>query len=273
MLFNFVGFIAILLDPRVIEDLLGCGPFARVFVEDSYDEILHGLRDGSAFLVVVVGEAVFSCLYFPEQVTFVLCEERQLANDEDEEDDAASPDISRLAVVCLLLGEVGAHVLRSAALHRQLLVLAAPSCESEVNDLDVVSLLLVDEHVVQLEVAMDNVQLVHVSHGADDLAEDGSSLLFWESLKRLPFLEAVVQVLPMAKLHDEVHVRPRVNDLEEAHDVGMPQVRQYVNLPMKSKGCAFLLQVLLLVNLESNHVIGLAMDAPLHARKGALANL
>lgn len=259
-------------EPRIFQNLSGSGPQGRVLLEDPVDEAPRALRD-SATLAIVGRELVLARLDLPEQVALVLREERQLADDHDEEDDAARPDVGRLALVRLLLREVGAHVLGRAALHRQLLILRAARREPEINDLDVVVSLLVDQNIVELQVSVDDVEAVHVSHSADDLLENMSCLRLREPQQRLPLLQAVEEVLAVAELHDEMHMRPGVDDFVEAHYVRVAQVCQDEDFSMKRQLRVLLLQILLLIDLERDHVARLPVDAPLDNGEGALPNL
>ena len=120
---------------------------------------------------------------------------------------------------------------------------------------------------------MDHIQAVHVSHGADNLAEDGGCLGLGEALQGLALLDAVVQVLADAELHDEVDVGTRVDHFVKSHDVGVAEVGEDVDLAVEGKRRTFLLQILLFVYFERNDVVGLAMHASLDGGEGALTNL
>lgn len=261
------------LQPGILEQLGSRGPLAWIFLEDSHDEILHALRDSAAIFVVVVRELVLAGLDLAEEVAFVLCEEGQLANDHNEEDDAACPNVGGLALIRLLLRQIRAHILWCSALHGQFFVFSAPCRKPKINDLDFVAALLIYQYVVELQVAVDHVQAVHVSHSADDLAEDGGCLGLGEALQGLALLDAVVQVLADAELHDEVDVGAGVDHFVKSHDVGVAEVCEDVDLAVECQRCALLLQVLLFVYFECDNVVSLAMHTSLDGGEGALADL
>ena len=161
----------LIFEPGVLQDLSSRDSFGGIFVEDPLDEVLRSLRH-SILGIFVLWKLVFSVLDLSIEVTLVLGEEGQLADHKDVEDDAAGPDVGRLPIVILFLGQVGAHVLGSTTLHRQLLLFAARRSKAKIYDLDVVALLLVDQDVVELQVPVDHVYLVHVGHRAHNLPED-----------------------------------------------------------------------------------------------------
>lgn len=195
-------------NPGVLQDLCGGRPLGCVFREDSLDEALDSWGHKSAFAVVIVWYLVSTGLDLAVQVALVLGKERQLAHYHNEEDDSAGPNICRLPVIRLLLRQVRAHVLRRAALHRQLLILLASGRKPKINQLDFVPALLVYQNVVKFEVTVHYVDAVHVGHRADNLLENVGSLCLWKSHQWFPFLQAVVEIFAIAELHDEVHVRP-----------------------------------------------------------------
>ena len=58
------------------------------------------------------------------------------------------------------------------------------------------------ENVVELEVTMNHIVVVHVGDSAHDLAEDLGCLWFWETLVRLSLFDGMEEVSSLAQFHD-----------------------------------------------------------------------
>mmetsp|Transcript_11407 Transcript_11407/g.19247 ORF Transcript_11407/g.19247 Transcript_11407/m.19247 type:complete len:242 (+) Transcript_11407:423-1148(+) len=205
------------------------------------------------------------------QVGFEGGEEGELAGDHDEEDHAQGPHVGRLTVILALARQIRAHVLRSAALLDQLLILVAGRREAEVDQLDLAH--AVDEDVVELQVSVHDAVRVHVLYGAHDLGEDGGRFLLGETLVGLALLELVEEVGPAAELHHEVHVSPQVDHFMQPHDVGVLERGEDVDLPVEGLGRLLLHKILLLVGFESHDVTRLLVRRPLDNGEGARPDL
>ena len=85
-----------------------------------------------------------------EKIKFIRCKEWHLADHKYKQYDAAGPDVGRLTVDHLLFDKIRAHVVRSATLHSQLLIL--PTCRREpiINDLNFIIFCVIYQDVVQL---------------------------------------------------------------------------------------------------------------------------
>ena len=124
---------------------------------------------------------------------------RGLADEGGEADDAHGPDIDLEGMTALLLvavNDLGSDVVGSAADGLALLVGAGQTGgQTKVSDLDVE--VLVQEEIAQLEVAMDDVDAVHVSDGVQELLYVVLDLRLRESL---PPLDHFVHGLVLAQL-------------------------------------------------------------------------
>ena len=99
-------------------------------------------------LTIVAWVLILSLLNFPEHIRLELARKWQATCEQDKEDDAAGPDVRSLPVVRLLFRQGRIHVVRRAAIHRQLLLLVAFDPETEVDYFYFI--LCTDEDVVQL---------------------------------------------------------------------------------------------------------------------------
>ena len=83
----------------------------------------------------------------------------------------------------------------------------------------------------------------------------------------------VVDAFTHAKFHDEVDMRPLINDLVQFHNVRVPQVGQSVDLSVHSHLGLFVLKVLFVVGLDSYHVLGIFVLSSSHDRKSSGSDL
>ena len=83
----------------------------------------------------------------------------------------------------------------------------------------------------------------------------------------------VVNTHALTQLHDEMDLRPLIDDFMQFHDVRVPQFRKCVDLSVNCLCCRLVLQILLFICLDRNHVLRHFMLGPSHNCKGALADL
>ena len=114
--------------------------------------------------------------------------------------------------------------------------------------------------------------LVHVGHPADELLEDTPAKVFVKPLIRL-LLDVVVYALAHAQFHYEVDVGSLVYDLVQFHNVWVPQIRQGVDLPVHGHLGLLVLEVLLVVGLDGNHMLGVFVLGSSDDGKGSCSYL
>lgn len=123
--------------------------------------------------------------------------------------------------------DFGCHVTEGsdAGLHEATLV--ELSAEAEVGDLDVD--VLVEENVLQLQVAVDDALGVEVRDAEDELAKDAAGLVEVEAVQVL-LDEVVEQFAAGAKFGNEVDGRLGRDEFEQREDVRVPQPPVVVDL-------------------------------------------
>ena len=99
---------------------------------------------------------------------------------------------------------------------------------------------------------------MHVSYTADKLLEDALAEVFFQPLIRL-LLDVVVYAFAHAQFHYKMDVGSLVDDFVQFHNVGVPQIRQCVDLPVHGHLGLSVLEVLLVVSLNCNHVLSVSV--------------
>ena len=90
--------------------------------------------------------------------------------------------------------------------------------EAEVADLDVERMLVREEYVLGLDIAVNDVVRVHVVHGGRYLTEERLALVF---AKSADVVYARVQLAVGRVLHANVEARRRVDHLVQAYEMRM----------------------------------------------------
>lgn len=153
----------------------------------------------------------------------------QLAREHLVEDDAESVDVRLEAVRILVLhaDHLGRHPQYGAG-WLVVLLAARPACldggQAEVADFDHH---VVEEDVVALEVAMDDVLGVQVVHALRSLTGDFDDVLHVEAF--LVYVQAPVETAAFAPLRHNGQVR-LADDTHEEQNVGMPRLAQHRHL-------------------------------------------
>jgi len=121
--------------------------------------------------------------------------------------------------------------------------------QAEIDDLQV--LLLVQQHVLRLEVAVRVAVLVQVRHGRHDLPEEHPGLHFAEAT----LLDDVIeQLAARAVLHDDVTVRLGFDHLVQLADVGVREVLERGDLELDAR--QVLAQLRLVHDLDGHLLAG-----------------
>ena len=115
----------------MIHTLLSCDSKGWVRFEHASEEISY-----SGIAKVGWYRRKLAALYLPEKVCFKFSEERKLANEDNIENDAASPNICSETVIRLFTDYIRVHVVRSTAIDRQLLIFLHSLTETEINYFD-----------------------------------------------------------------------------------------------------------------------------------------
>ena len=92
--------------------------------------------------------------------------------------------------------------------------------QTEVADLHMQ--LVVDKHIVALNVAVDDAEAVHVTEGCRDVLGDLDARLVGQ-IDVLPQMQHVVETALANVLEDDVDIRDLRNDTHQQHDVWMAQ--------------------------------------------------
>ncbi|PLN78809.1 hypothetical protein BDW42DRAFT_174170 [Aspergillus taichungensis] len=150
--------------------------------------------------------------------------EGQTADQQHVEDDTATPDVDLGPGVELAGDDLGGGVVGAAAAGLEEVAVGHDVAEAEIGDLDV--FLAVDEEVLGLEVAVDDLVAMAVLHGADDLLEELAGL----GVVAAAPLDEVVEQLALGVLEDHDDVGLGGDDGVEFDDVGMAQQLQVLDL-------------------------------------------
>ena len=167
-------------------DHLESWALAAVILEDGKDQILEivGQILTADFLPVLVE------LLRVYQIVEVLISfgflEREDALDNDEQDDAHAEDVNLATIIRLSFLDLGSHVRHGAAVRRQLGDLFEGR-KAEVSDLEVE--VLVDEDVLQLEVAVHDRLRLEVLERIKHLAEEVAAAVLAHAAQRLTQVE------------------------------------------------------------------------------------
>ncbi|KAJ1074236.1 hypothetical protein K5549_021346, partial [Capra hircus] len=184
------------LQPRVAEDLVDVQAPGDVRLQDPVDEVL-----ALACQVLGAREVHAVLLLDAQHLLDVGVVVGHGAADHDVEDHAQAPDVVHLGLAAL--------------------------GEAEVGQLDVE--VLVEEEVLALEVAVDDVQVVAVLDGRGQLVELLARVVF---LQGPPGLDELEEVTLHAELHDDVDLAVgRLEDLVGLDDGAMVEHGQDLDLP------------------------------------------
>ena len=161
------------------------------------------------------------------------------------------------AVIGGLRDDLGADVVDGAA--EGLAGAGSVHGPAEVGELDHV--VLAEQYVLGLEIAVDDVQAVQVLHRPDHLAHVARSPPLVEPAR---LLEVAVELPPGRVLEDDVD--PPVVEEEAVHpeDVLVPQVGVDLDLPPQLVDHRLVLDLLLGQHLQSHHHLGLSLARQIH---------
>mmetsp|Transcript_15708 Transcript_15708/g.41633 ORF Transcript_15708/g.41633 Transcript_15708/m.41633 type:complete len:289 (+) Transcript_15708:425-1291(+) len=208
------GLRRLVLDPLVIQGLLGSVAVTGVHLQEHADQNLGILRN---VLPIRGIEGKVAQTHLRKHLGIGLAEEGRVATEHHVHDDADAPHVTELVV--LASKHLRGHVVGCAGLCGQHLAGLERAGQAEVDDLDQVllnGLLRHEEKVLGFEVAVAHVVLVHVVEGPHDLLHQDGGLHLRE-MARLD--DAVEKLAARGELHDQVDVAVVLEGLVELDDV------------------------------------------------------
>mmetsp|Transcript_35371 Transcript_35371/g.84789 ORF Transcript_35371/g.84789 Transcript_35371/m.84789 type:complete len:212 (+) Transcript_35371:706-1341(+) len=204
---------------------LGCGR-SLVRVEGEHErDALFGFSRHIIPVLRWKGEVTF--LDHAENVGILVAIERWITTQQNVADDSTAPHITLLVVAALqhlrrhVVGRAGLGLHLLAGTHLVLLG------EAKVNHLDLrVDVPVLQEEVLRLDVAVNEVVVVEVAHGTQNLLHVGCCTPLIEgpgcigAFVLLCLLkDSIKKLTSRAELHDKVHLLGVQEDLIELHDV------------------------------------------------------
>ena len=141
------------------------------------------------------------CLNLPVQVLFVLSKKGQLSREENKQDDAKGPHVSRMAIVITFARDIRVHVVGGPAEQSQFLFGSGFDAEAKIYNLDSILFTWIDQNIVELEISMNDVVVVQVCHSINQLSKYHPAELLRQSLALL-LLDVMIQAFSVAHFHD-----------------------------------------------------------------------
>ena len=160
------------LHPGVGADLLNGGSLVALIAEELEDEVLEVLAESLSvhLLEVDIGLALEEQVVEVFLLSCLLEWEDALDNDEDDNSNGEHVDL--LSLVGLVFLDFWGHVGHCSSVAGKV-VNALVASETEISNLEVE--VVGDEDVLELEVSVDDLLVVHVLHGVNDLVEEEAS--------------------------------------------------------------------------------------------------
>ena len=172
-------------DPWVFEGILSGGSLLRVVGEKGSNETLAVLRDG---LPDTILERECSFTNLLHDILIRLSVERGLTGKNDIGDDTGGPDIALFVVA--LVEDLGGDVVRGSEFLIKVTVGIVDEGSTEINDLDLIELLvLLEENVLGLKIAMNDVGLMAIVDAGKDLLHENGTITLAEFTSLEDFVE------------------------------------------------------------------------------------
>ena len=216
--------------------LLHRHPPRRIGLEEPPNEVP---RLGRRVLPVLGREPVPSPGHGAVRLGVVLPVEGRVAREEDEGDDTHGPKVT--ASVVLLPKDVRRDVVGSAddGPHGSLATAVVPPRESEVDELDRRAVPGVEEDVLRLQVAVDDVPVVQVLHGVEDLGEYPRRGDLVEATRTAlvagPLDDLIEELAALAELGDDVNVLGVLEDVPQADDAVVSHLGEQRDLATETR--------------------------------------
>lgn len=245
------------LDEGVLLGLLGGEASLGVDDEQLADEV-HGFLGNGVELGRLEDEVTLHDEL--EELGVIVGVERQTTGQQNVQKDSASPHID-LRTVASSQEDIRGNVEGGTAGGLESLARVQLG-QTKVGDLDFQVLLIVQKHVLELEIAVDDSNTVEVLQGREDLAHDVSSVLLAESLA---LNDHLVKLASLDQLHHDEQGSRCVEHSLQANDVGVVDLGHDVNLILQELGG--LLDLALINDLNSNLLVGLLVNTYLDGGK------
>lgn len=220
--YPFLPHLFVLVKPDVLADVVDGLPFGRVSVEDV---LQHVFSLGSDEVGTRLGPLEY--LFLEGCRVWVL--EGQLAADHSEHYHSSGPDIHVFSLVLLPSNHLGGRLAGTATSGLQRLSRPVGVRQPEVNDFDVVA--LIEQEILGLQIAMDDVQFVDVLNPLQYLLLKLGGFLLLDPLISDNLVE---QLASTGKLHDQLQLLGRLDDFLELDYVGVAYQLQDVDLTRHS---------------------------------------
>ena len=157
----------------------------------------------------------------------------QLARQHLVQHDAGRVEVGARVGLARLLALLRRHVLVRAehevrAREPRVLLRAEHAAEAEVGDLDDVA--LAEQHVLRLDVAVDDAVSVRVRERAEHRADDAQRL----GRRQRAFAQNLAQAAPLDVFHDEERTAVDLAAVDDGDDVGVRELAQHVGLAVEA---------------------------------------
>mmetsp|Transcript_27182 Transcript_27182/g.33812 ORF Transcript_27182/g.33812 Transcript_27182/m.33812 type:complete len:303 (+) Transcript_27182:888-1796(+) len=205
----------------MVPDVLDCVALGGIWVQNVANEVLGVLRQKARHFVICLDDLLI-------QLLRILILKGQVAANHRVQDDTRTPDVCTEAEVTLTADHLRGGIAGTTARCFELLAFLVEVAEAEIDELNVV--VVVEEEVLGLEVAMDDAQLVNILNARQNLRVHLAGF----GLLEAPVLDNVLEKLSTrAVLHYQVQVVIVLNHLQpatKAHAIPVEgQLNQSIN--------------------------------------------
>ena len=183
----------------MVSDGINLGSRVAVIGEELKDQVLEFLAETATIHFLEVGVRLPLQDQIVEVLLFAGLLEGENALNDDEKDDSNGEHVDICAFVLLALLDFGSHVCHGATVGLESIDVLVAS-EAEVGQLEVQ--IVVDENVLEFEVAMHDSTSVNVLDGIEHLVKEESACIFAHCAHSLAQVE---EKTALDELHDNVN--------------------------------------------------------------------
>jgi hypothetical protein len=159
----------------------------------------HSPQEVPSWRVDVVWHFKVTSFDLLKQGADVVVIKRQSPSEKGEQDDTARPNVTSCSIIRLSCHDFRRCVMRAAARSLQHALVCLPCRHTKVCDLDI--LVLVEQQVLGLQIAVADIESVAIIDGEDDLLKVVQGLAWWQAAS--PY-KVVEQLATRNVLDDEV---------------------------------------------------------------------